>query len=175
MLLINVLFACVLSIRFYSLSISIKNEKNLIKQGAIQYGKRNSTLLSAAHIIFYLAAITEANLKHAEFDSISALGLAILIFALFMLFYVIKELKEIWTVKLYILPQHRINRSFLFKYVRHPNYFLNIIPELIGLCLLCHSSYTALFGLPIYLLILAVRIKQEEQAMQTLFKTQMTD
>ncbi|HHF5841662.1 membrane protein [Haemophilus influenzae] len=169
MLFINITFACILAIRFYSLSISIRHEKALIAKGAIQYGKRNSTLLSIAHVVFYFAAIIEANNQNLSFNSTSQIGLAILIFAIAMLFYVIYELKEIWTVKLYILPEHHINRSFLFKYVRHPNYFLNIIPELIGLSLFCQAKYTALIGLPIYLLILAVRIKQEESAMAHLF------
>ncbi|MGY4677362.1 isoprenylcysteine carboxyl methyltransferase family protein [Pasteurella sp. P03HT] len=169
MLLINLIFAFILAIRFYSLSISIRNEKALIKKGAIQYGKRNSTILSIAHVLFYLTAIFEANHNHITFDTTSQIGLAILVFAIAMLFYVIYELQEIWTVKIYILPEHKINRSFLFKYVRHPNYFLNIIPELIGLCLFCQAKYTALIGLPIYFVILAIRIKQEESAMTHLF------
>ncbi|MCK3658717.1 hypothetical protein A4G18_08340 [Pasteurellaceae bacterium Pebbles2] len=170
MLLINIVFALILAIRFYSLSISIRHEKALIQKGAVQYGKRNSALLSVAHILFYVAAITEANYTQASFDGTSQLGLAILIFAIAMLFYVIYELKEIWTVKIYILPEHKINQSFLFKYVRHPNYFLNILPELIGLSLFCHAAYTAIIGLPIYAFILAVRIKQEESAMKGLLK-----
>ncbi|MBF0783952.1 DUF1295 domain-containing protein [Muribacter muris] len=165
MLFINTLFALILALRFYTLSISIRNEKALIAKGAVQYGKTNSILLSAAHILFYLAAITEANFRQISFDYTAQLGLALLIFAFIMLFYVIYALKEIWTVKLYILPAHKINRSFLFKYIRHPNYFLNIIPELVGLSLFCHAGYTAMFGLPVYLVILAVRIKQEEKAM----------
>ncbi|WP_101776073.1 isoprenylcysteine carboxyl methyltransferase family protein [Pasteurella oralis] len=172
MLFINLTFILILAIRFYSLSISIRNEKALIAKGAIQYGKRNSTILSMVHVLFYLAAISEANYNGITLNTVSQIGLAILIFAIVMLFYVIHELKEIWTVKIYILPEHKINRSFLFKYVRHPNYFLNIIPELIGLCLFCQAKYTAIIGLPIYLVILAIRIKQEESAMTHLFKTQ---
>ena len=80
-----------------------------------------------------------------------------------------KQLVEIWTVKIYILPEHQINRSWLFKTFRHPNYFLNIIPELIGIALLCQAWYVLLIGLPIYLLVLFKRIRQEEQAMATLF------
>ena len=87
-----------------------------------------------------------------------------------MLFYVIYQLKEIWTVKIYILPNHKINTSFIFKYFRHPNYFLNIIPELIGLSLLCQAKLTAMFILPLYMIILAIRIMQEEKAMKCLFK-----
>lgn len=171
MLFINLTFALILAIRFYTLSISIRNEKRLIKNGAIQYGHKNSALLSITHVAFYIAAITEANLLKTPFNVVSQIGLTILIFAIFMLFYVIYELKEIWTVKIYILPEHKINRSFLFKYVRHPNYFLNIIPELIGLSLFCQAKYTAMIGLPIYFVILAIRIKQEEQAMAHLLKS----
>ncbi|WP_386689906.1 MULTISPECIES: isoprenylcysteine carboxyl methyltransferase family protein [unclassified Lonepinella] len=170
MLFINIIFTIILAIRFYSLSISIRNEKALIAQGAIQYGKANSSLLSVAHILYYASAIIEANYRHIVFNTISLIGLTILIVAIAMLFYIIYELKEIWTVKIYILPNHKINRSFLFKYIRHPNYFLNIIPELVGLALFCQASVTALIGLPIYLIILAIRIKQEENAMAHLLK-----
>ncbi|MBG8685232.1 hypothetical protein E4K46_11475, partial [Neisseria meningitidis] len=31
---------------------------------------------------------------------------------------IIKQLGEIWTVKIYILPNHQINRSWLFKTFR---------------------------------------------------------
>ncbi|TYA51723.1 DUF1295 domain-containing protein [Aggregatibacter actinomycetemcomitans] len=170
MLLINIFFALALLLRFYTLSISIRNEKNLLKKGAIQYGKKNSIALSAIHILFYLSCIIEANYNQVIFNKESQIGLMILIFSLIMLFYVIYQLKEIWTVKVYILPNHKINTSFIFKYFRHPNYFLNIIPELIGLSLLCQAKLTAMFILPLYMIILAIRIMQEEKAMKCLFK-----
>ncbi|QEH45212.1 isoprenylcysteine carboxyl methyltransferase family protein [Aggregatibacter actinomycetemcomitans] len=170
MLLINIFFALALLLRFYTLSISIRNEKNLLKKGAIQYGKKNSIALSAIHILFYLSCITEANYNQVIFNKESQIGFMILIFSLIMLFYVIYQLKEIWTVKVYILPNHKINTSFIFKYFRHPNYFLNIIPELIGLSLLCQAKLTAMFILPLYMIILAIRIMQEEKAMKCLFK-----
>lgn len=165
---INILFVITFCIRLYTLSISIRNEKNLIAKGAIQYGKTNSILLSIAHIVFYFCAIIEANIRHATIMTLSLAGLVILFFAIVMLFVVINQLKDIWTVKLYILPEHKINDSFLFKYIRHPNYFLNIIPELIGLSLLCHAQTTACYGLPIYAILLFIRIRQEEQVMAPL-------
>ena len=165
MFLINSLFIVIFCIRLYSLSISIRNEKRLIAKGAIQYGKTNSMLLSLAHVTFYLSAIIEANVHQIGMTTLSWTGLGVLLFAIAMLFVVIRELGEIWTVKLYILPEHQVNQSFLFKYVRHPNYFLNIIPELIGLSLLCHAVNTAHYGLPIYAVLLLIRIRQEEKAM----------
>ncbi|MDU8924047.1 isoprenylcysteine carboxyl methyltransferase family protein [Pasteurellaceae bacterium LIM206] len=162
---VNLIFIIILLTRFYSLYISKSHEKLLLQKGAVEYGKLNSKCLSIAHVAFYLSAIVEANMKHIGIDRMSLFGLLILIFAIAMLFYIIYQLKEIWTVKLYILPRHDINRSFLFSYIRHPNYFLNIIPELIGLALFCHATTTAYIGLPIYLVFLITRIVQEERAM----------
>lgn len=167
---ITLVFCLFFAIRLVSLKISIQNEKNLIAKGAIQYGARNSKLLSIVHVLFYFSAVIEANYYGNTFDNVSLLGSAIVALSLIALFWVIRELGEIWTVKLYILPNHQINTSPLFKYIRHPNYFLNIIPELIGIILLCHAWYTLCFIFPIYLAILGVRIYQEEKAMAHLFQ-----
>jgi len=53
---LNVIFFAFLAIRLATLRISIRNEKRLIQQGAVQYGKKNSLLLSVAHIAFYASA-----------------------------------------------------------------------------------------------------------------------
>lgn len=165
---ITLLFCLFFAIRLFTLKISIQNEKNLIKNGAVQYGKRNSLCLSIIHVLFYFSALFEANYYGYDFDGISLLGTIIIGFALLMLFWVIKELKEIWTVKLYILPNHQINTSILFRAIRHPNYFLNIIPELIGIILLCHAWQTFFVVFPLYLIILGIRIYQEEKVMKPL-------
>lgn len=154
--------------RLVSLSYSIKNEKRILKKGAVQYGKLNSLLLTLAHILYYFSALYEAHANDVTFNTISMWGVVCMTFAYIMLFYVIYKLKDIWTVKLYIVPNQRIERSFLFKTVRHPNYILNIIPELIGVALLCNSWLTLCFGLPVYLVLLGVRIRQEEEAMREL-------
>ncbi|AGH37615.1 Isoprenylcysteine carboxyl methyltransferase [Bibersteinia trehalosi USDA-ARS-USMARC-188] len=169
MLVVNILFILFFAVRLFSLKISIQNEKRLIEKQAVQYGKRNSILLSMAHIAFYFSAIYEANSSAYSFDGIAIVGFVILSLAYLALFWVIKALGEIWTVKLYILPEHKINTAFLFQTIRHPNYFLNIIPELIGLGMMCHAWHTLTFIFPAYLVILGVRIYQEETVMKTLF------
>ena len=151
---IIITFIAFFVLRLLSLSYSIRNEKRLLKSGAVQYGKVNSLLLTLAHIVYYF----------------SVCGVFIMGFAYAMLFYVIYKLHDVWTVKLYIIPDHRIEKSFLFRTVRHPNYYLNIIPELIGIALLCNAWYTLLIGLPIYACLLAIRIRQEEKAMKELLE-----
>ncbi|QEY25193.1 isoprenylcysteine carboxyl methyltransferase family protein [Neisseria zalophi] len=167
---ITVVFILFFAIRLISLAISRRNEKRLIAEGAKQFGEKNSKLLAAAHIAYYFAALAESHIRGIAFDTASAIGTAITAFALIVLFYVIHELGEVWTLKVYIRPQHTLNRSWLFRHIRHPNYFLNIIPELIGIGLLCHAWATMIIGLPVYLVILAVRIRQEQEAMRHLWQ-----
>lgn len=165
-------FAFFFLLRLVSLSFSIRNEKLLLQRGATQYGKFNSLLLTLAHIVYYFGALYEAYVRGIDFNSISMLGVAVMLFAYSMLFYVIYKLRDVWTVKLYIVPNQRIERSFLFRTVRHPNYYLNIMPELIGVALLCNAWTTLIVGFPLYLCLLIVRIKQEEEAMKELWSTQ---
>lgn len=162
-------FVIFFAIRLYFLGISIKNEKNLIAKGATQIGEKHSKLLAAAHIVYYFSALVSAIMIGATFNTISAIGVAMVSASLVVLWLIIKQLGEIWTVKIYILPNHEINRSWLFRTFKHPNYFLNIIPELIGIALLCQAWWVLLVGLPIYGILLLIRIRQEETAMKHLF------
>lgn len=156
-------------LRLLSLAVSIRHEKQLLAVGAKQYGARNSKVLAMAHIAYYVLALVEAQLSGAQFDGISALGAGLTVLAVLALYWVIRTLGGLWTLKIYIHPQHQINRSWLFRVVKHPNYFLNIIPELIGIGLLCHAWTVMLVGLPIYGVILWIRINQEQAAMRHLF------
>ena len=92
-------------------------------------------------------------------------------FAAFTLLSVITLLIILWSVK--SLPPADRGRTLVtggaFRYFRHPNYFLNIIPELIGLALVMKSYIVLLMLFPVYLISLAVRIIQEEKLMRSMF------
>ncbi len=166
-------FYLFLILRLASIFISGANERKLKKMGAVEYGKKNSLLLVIAHFVYYGACAGEGILGGAFFhDGISYFGLALYIFSIIMLYYVIYTIRHVWTVKLIIAPPgyHIVNKSPLFKYIKHPNYFLNIIPELIGFALFFHAWITLLAGLPVYLIFLIIRIRQEEAVMKANFK-----
>lgn len=169
---ITTVFFITVIIRFVSLIISGTNERKLKQMGAVEYGKRNSQWLVLAHILYYIAAVTEGSLRGAFFyDAVSYMGLGIFVAAILMLYYVIYSIRHVWTVKLIIAPAgyHTINRSALFRLVKHPNYYLNVIPELIGFALFFHAWITLVAGLLIYLIPLVNRIKEEERVMKSQF------
>ena len=141
---IALLFLIFFCVRLLTLAISINNERRLKQAGAREYGALNSRVLAILHVVIYVAAMA-------------------------VLFYVIHALRPLWTVKLIVAQDHVLNTSPLFKYTRHPNYFLNILPELVGLALLmkCFTVLVLLF--PLYLISLGVRIVQEEKIMRQTF------
>lgn len=164
---IYILVVLIFVLRLYFLKISKQNERAILRNGGTEYGARNSKFLTIAHILFYFGCLAEAIVKKPEFDGVCATGLGLIVFSFLMLYYIVNHLlKGIWTVKLMVAKGHKYNPHWLFQIVKHPNYYLNITPELIGLALLCHA--VAIFALlaPIYAGILAVRIKQENRVLK---------
>lgn len=155
-------------LRLFFLKISIKNEKEILKNGGMEYGVKTTKCLTFVHILFYVSCLVEAYITNPPFDIISLIGVILVIISMIMLYIVTRLLKGIWTVKLMIVKNHQFNNHWLFRNIKHPNYFLNIIPELLGITLICHAYYSAIFILPIYALILYLRIKEENHLLKTI-------
>jgi isoprenylcysteine carboxyl methyltransferase (ICMT) family protein YpbQ len=169
-----VVFCIFLLLRLITVFISIKKEQSLKRSNnAKEYGQLNSQLLILCHFLYYGASVIEGLNRERSFkDTVSVIGLVIYIFSILILYYIIYQIRYVWTLKLLIAPRevHKINKGFLFKYFRHPNYFLSIVPELIGLSLLFHAWATLVIGLTVYLIPLYVRIAQEEKVMKSYFE-----
>ncbi|MGJ5155458.1 MULTISPECIES: isoprenylcysteine carboxyl methyltransferase family protein [unclassified Bradyrhizobium] len=148
--------------RFAMLGVSIRNEKRLRADGATEYGASVSRWLAIAHVAFYLAATAEGLVRDAPLDAVSIIGFVIYLFGAVMLLVVSQLLGRLWTVKLMLARDHALVTHPLFRIVRHPNYFLNILPELIGYALTLHAYLTLVAGLIIYAVPLTLRIRQEE-------------
>ncbi len=152
-------------LRLGGLAVSMHNEKALKAQGARDYGRRTSRLLALAHTLFYLGAFAEGLWRGTQPTPWTMVGLLLYAMSVIAFVLVWRALNRLWTVKLLIASDHVLNQSALFRWVRHPNYFLNIIPELCGLALIMGAWIVLVIGLPCYLLVLRVRIRQEEQVM----------
>lgn len=166
---IATLFLLALLVRFISFLISSKNEKKLRASNAVEYGRFNTVLLIISHTFIYLSCLVEAYIRKTQFDSLTVTGFLLLLLSIFVLFIIIQELKDVWTFKVYIARDHSLNNSFIFKYLKHPNYFLNVIPELLGVILICKAWYVLIILFPIHMMLLTVRIFQEENAMRQKF------
>lgn len=168
----SISFLIILAARFYTVFISARTEKIVREKGGIEFGRLNTLVLTICHFLYYGACITEGLNKGAFVgDAVSWTGLIIYALSILILYYVINQIRCIWTIKLIIAPKslHIINRSFLFRYFRHPDYYLSVIPELISVALLFHAWYVLVIGLPLYSIPLFIRIIQEERIMKFMF------
>jgi isoprenylcysteine carboxyl methyltransferase (ICMT) family protein YpbQ len=156
-------------LRLGSAAVSLRNEKALKAHGAIEYGQRTSRLLAVAHTLFYGGTLAEGLWRSTQPTLWTTVGLLLYIVSIVAFLLVWRELNRFWTVKLLVASDHILNQSALFRWVRHPNYFLNILPELVGLALIMGAWMILVIGLPLYLLVLRARIVQEEQVMQAHF------
>lgn len=168
---IVVIFVFVFTIRILFLKKSKINERNILENGGVEYGRKVSRYLATLHGLFYLGCLIEGIIRKSQFDSMSMIGLGLLIFSMLILYYVVGILGEVWTIKLMVAKQHVYNHHWIFRIVKHPNYYLNIIPELIGLSLLCHAFVVSIVLFPIYLFVLVLRIKEENYVLRKLIKT----
>ncbi|MDG2531561.1 isoprenylcysteine carboxylmethyltransferase family protein [Caulobacter endophyticus] len=155
--------------RLASLARSRANEASLRRAGAVEVGARNSLALTVAHVAIYLGAIGEGAVRGFRLDGFAAAGLVLYGFGAVMLALVIRDLGRVWTVKVFIAPDHVLVRTWLFRTFRHPNYMLAIGPELVGLCLALHAVVTLAWAVPVYGALLWVRIRLEEAAMRERF------
>ncbi len=158
-------------LRLLTVALSARNIKRHKENGAREYGAHNSRAMTVLHTLFYLACLVEAVVKRVQFDALTMGGLVLYAFSALVLRLVIRQLGSLWTIKLMIAQGHTLNESFVFKYVRHPNYFLNVVPELLSMALIGKAWVTlALLCLP-YLVILLTRVVQEEEMMSRTFPT----
>lgn len=156
-------------LRLGSLLVSKRNEARLRADGAEEFGASNSKVIAAVHATFYVANFAEGWWRETQMDALAWSGIALYGAAMLVLLQVIRELGGLWTVKVFLAKSHTLKRSWLFRAVRHPNYYLNILPELVGLALAMKAWLTLAILFPCYLVALARRIRIEEQAMRERF------
>ncbi len=165
-MLLFLLIFTIFFIRIYVTTISKKHEKILISEGAKEYFKGTTTTIIVVHVMYYISLSLESYLKFGSsfsLNAISYLGVAIYVFSFFVLYSAVKSLKKYWTVKVYVAPNHEIINTGLFQHTKHPIYYLNIMPELVALALIFKSYISFIIFVPLYFVLLQIRIKQEEK------------
>jgi isoprenylcysteine carboxyl methyltransferase (ICMT) family protein YpbQ len=165
-----IICAFVAIFRFWTLYVALRNEKRLKRNGATEYGQGSTLALWVTTFAVYFGALFEGfYIRGVQFDAIGAVGLGIYIFSAIALVWVMRTLGPFWSGKVIISPHHELVVHPLFRKLKHPNYFLNMIPELIGFPLMLHAFVTLAIGLPLFLITLYFRISVEEQALKSKF------
>jgi methyltransferase len=153
----------IILLRLGELILSKKNEKWLLQNGAVEYGKKHYPFIVALHILFFMSLIIEYATQQ-----IPSLSLPILVFYFIVLALkvgVISSLGKFWNTKIFRIKSIPSIKRGVYKYVKHPNYLI-VILEIALIPLAFHLYYTAIIFSVLNAIILTIRIKAENQVLQ---------
>ena len=146
--------------RFTELYISKRNEKWLLSQGAIEYGREHYPYIVALHTLFILSLIAEYYLTGGQ--PVSYIFLLLFVLLLAFKYWVLSSLGLYWNTRIYRIPGAVAVRRGPYKLFKHPNY-IDVVLEIAIIPLVFHLYYTAIIFSVLNAIMLSVRIKVENK------------
>jgi methyltransferase len=153
--------------RLIELLIAKSNEKLMKQQGAIEFGTMHYRFMVLIHMLFFSAFIVEKLSLNRGLSQLWILLLLTFLGAQVIRIWAITSLGKYWNTKIIVLPNSAVVRRGPYRYIKHPNYFVVAI-ELIVIPLLFEAYYTACLFTILNGLILSIRIREEEKALNKL-------
>jgi len=165
-LLFTTLVALVAAGRLAELSLAARHRRALLSRGAREVGAGHYPVMVAVHAGLLVAAPLEVWLLQRPF--VPALGWSmagLVAAAMAVRYWVIATLGERWTTRILVLPGAPRIRSGPYRWLRHPNY-VAVAVEVVALPLVHAAWGTAVAAGVANLLVLAVRIRAEDRALE---------
>jgi len=158
--LLFILFVCFL--RMGELFLSQRNAKWLLERGAVEHGSKHYPFIVALHVCFFISLMIEYT--EQQFHSFSLLLL--IFYSLLLLFkiWIITSLGKYWNTRIYRIAGLALIKSGLYKYFKHPNYAV-VIAEIAVIPMIFHLYVTAIVFTLLNMIVLFVRIKEENKAL----------
>jgi methyltransferase len=142
------------------LYISKRNERWLLSQGAIEYGREHYPYIVALHSLFIVSLIVEYYLSGGQ--PMSYIFLLLFILLLTFKYWVLSSLGLYWNTKIYRIPGVVAIKRGPYKLFKHPNY-VDVVLEIAIIPLVFHLYYTALIFSVLNAIMLSVRIRVENK------------
>ncbi len=153
--------------RVGELVISRRNAAAALARGAVEVGTRHFRVMKALHTAFLVACAAEVVLLGRPF--VPLLGVPMLVVAAAaqaLRYWAVLTLGSRWNVRVLVVPGDTAVTGGPYRHLRHPNY-LAVILEGFALPLIHGAWITALAFTVANGVLLAVRIRCEEQALAT--------
>jgi methyltransferase len=161
-------FFCMLVLqRLIELRVAKKNEKWMKAQGAIEFGTRHYQLIVWMHGLFFISFIIEKLTFNRGVSPIWPYLLVFFLFVQLVRVWAILSLGKYWNTKILVLPNAEVVKKGPYRYIKHPNYFV-VIMELAVVPLLFEAYVTAVLFSLLNIMILSIRIPEEENALKKL-------
>ncbi|WHY75820.1 isoprenylcysteine carboxylmethyltransferase family protein [Neobacillus sp. WH10] len=167
LLLFIIVISFVIIQRIVELFIAKGNEKWMKQQGAVEFGEKHYKYMVMIHVLFFVVLSTEKVLFERELSHVWPIVFSLFCFAQFMRIWAITSLGKYWNTKIIVLQGAKVVRKGPYRFLKHPNYFVVAI-ELITVPLLFSAYYTAFLFTVLNVIMLMVRIPEEEKALKSL-------
>jgi methyltransferase len=152
--------------RLTELSISSRNIKRLIAEGGIEYGAGHYKYIVAVHTLFILSMIFEYLVRSRAGNLADISYLFLIFFAVLqiMRYWVITSLGKFWNTRIIRVPGTVLVAKGPYRYIKHPNYLI-VACEIFCLPMAFGLYYTAVVFTVLNAIILTIRIKEENKAL----------
>ena len=146
--------------RISELIIAKRNEKWLLRQGAVEYGRDHYPFIVALHTLFIISIIAEYLLRGRP--PISWVFLVLFLLVLSFKFWALSSLGKYWNTKIYRVPGVSPVKKGPYKFLKHPNY-MEVVCEIAIIPLVFHLYYTSVIFTILNAVMLTVRIQAENK------------
>ena len=151
--------------RLYELRLAKSNEKYQKARGAIDIQDPYYHWIVWVHTIFFLALLIEAYFNHQLQATLSAIWLISFVVLQLLRFWLLHTMGRFWNTKIIVLPGARLVNRGLFRFVRHPNYWI-VFLEFIVISLLFHAYWSAIIFPILHIVLMSKRIPMENRALE---------
>jgi methyltransferase len=152
--------------RLLELRIANRNRRLLLARGGIEASPGHYPWMVALHSVWLVSCLAEVWLLRRPFVPVlAAAALAVFLGAFALRMWVISTLGERWTTRIVCLPGAALITGGPYRWLRHPNY-LAVVLEIVSLPLVHTAWLTSLVFSLLDALLLRVRIRAEEEALQ---------
>ncbi|WP_047980078.1 isoprenylcysteine carboxyl methyltransferase family protein [Ornithinibacillus contaminans] len=164
-----ILISVIIGQRLVELVIAKNNEKWMKARGGVEAGGTHYKWFIYLHTLFFFSTVTEGMIQQQSDIPFHTFYFSLFILAQFARIWCIYSLGRFWNTKIIVLPRVALIKKGPYKFVKHPNYIivaveLFIIPMLFG-------AYITAFVFPIlHILLLRIRIPEEERALALISK-----
>jgi methyltransferase len=156
--------------RLSELWLATVNRRWLVQQGAQEFGAGHYPLFFILHGGWLAGWCSEAILQGADLSLLWPLWIAVWAGAQGLRYWCIFSLGRHWNTRILVIPGKELVCRGPYRYCRHPNY-LAVTSETLAVPLIFGAWYTAaVFTVLNSLLLLMIRIPQEEKVLCELAK-----
>ncbi len=159
------LFSFLILQRMAELVLAEHNRRWAMDHGGREYGGRTYPAIVIVHTLFYVSLLLEWSLRSRGWDSHWPLWIFLITAAQMLRLWSIRSLGRCWNTRIITVPDVKLVLCGPYRFVRHPNYTVVII-ELLAIPALCGAYFTAAIFSLANAVILAVRIPEEERALE---------